>query len=292
LINPLAGGVEPDAPLFAEKILAEAGPRGRVRSTQPDSLLSELRAAVESGPDLLVTLAGDGTARAAASLCGATGPLLAPLAGGTMNMLSQALYGPQDWKSVLKGLLVGGAPTPISGGEVDERRFYVAAILGSPALWAEAREAARHRRLALAVRKARNACRRAFSRRLHYRLDARAPQTSLALTLMCPRVSAIMADDERALEASALDPRGIGEALRLSARTILSRLVGDWRNDPAVEVGRCRAGEAWSGGEQLHAVLDGEPARLHAHVRIGFVPLAFRALTLAPQAPTASGPLA
>ena len=32
---------------------------------------------------------------------------------------------------------------PVAGGEVDGRPFYVAAILGSPALWGPAREAIR-----------------------------------------------------------------------------------------------------------------------------------------------------
>jgi diacylglycerol kinase family enzyme len=290
LINPLAGHVDPDAAAQAGQILAQAGVAAHVRTPEPATLRRELRAATDSGPDLLVTLAGDGTAQAAASLCGPAGPLLAPLAGGTMNVLSHALYGPRDWRSVLAEILVGGAPTPVSGGEIDGRRFYVAAILGAPTLWAEAREAARMGKLALAARKARNAWRRAFSRRLRYRLDGGAPQISLALTLICPLVSRALADDERALEAAALDPRGIADALRLGARAALGRVVGDWRTDPAVEVARCHAGEAWTSGAPLHAMLDGEPARLHKRVRICFVPQAFRALTLADSSATIPGP--
>jgi diacylglycerol kinase family enzyme len=286
LINPMAGGVDADAGAYVEQLLAETGRRGRVRMAGPESLLKELRAAVEASPDLLVTLAGDGTARTAASLCGPAGPLLAPLACGTMNMLSHALYGPRDWKSVLAELLVRGVETPVSGGEVDDRRFYVSAILGVSALWAEAREAVRHRRLALAARKARNAWRRAFTRRVRYRLDGRPLQASRALTLMCPLVSSAMADDAQALEAAALDPAGLAEALRLGARAVLSRLIGDWREDPAVDTERCRFGEAWTSGSRLPAILDGEPERLHKHVRIGFVPQAFRALTLESRAPT------
>ena len=290
LINPLAGHVDADAALDAGRILAEAGLSGNVRTPEREELPKALRAAVDTGPDLLVVVAGDGTARAAASLCGPTGPLLAPLAGGTMNMLAHALYGQHHWRLVLTELLVGGVQTPVSGGEVDRQRFYVAAILGAPALWAEAREAARHRQLALAARKARDAWRRAFSRRVRYRLDAGAPQKSLALILTCPLVSRAMADDEGALEAAALDPAGIADVLRLGARAALSGLIGDWRNDPAVDVARCRAGEAWTRGGQLHAILDGEPTRLHRHARIGFARVAFRALTLAAKAPPIAGP--
>lgn len=278
LVNPLAGHVQADAVAEAERILAELGLDGRVRSPGPDRLWRELREAVDCAPDVLVTLAGDGTARTAASLCGSEGPALAPLPGGTMNMLAHALYGPRDWKTVLTNVLSDGAAAPISGGEADGRRFHVAAILGAPALWAEAREAARLRHPAVALEKARNAWRRAFSHRVAYQLDGGPPRKSLALTLICPLVSRAMDVRERALEAAALDPKGIAAALRLGARTALSQLVGDWRDDPAVDVARCRAGRAWTNADHLPAILDGEPFRLHKRIEVRFVATAFHAL--------------
>ena len=202
-----------------------------------------------------------------------------------MNMLPHALYGPRDWRTALADLLETGVETPVSGGEVDGRRFYVAAILGEPALWAEAREAARMHQAYLALRKAHHAWRRAFSHRIRFRLDNGPEVKTLALTLTCPLVSKAMTYDERALEAVTLDPRGIADVLRLGARTVLSRLVGDWRNDSTVEVMRCRQGEVRSGGHQLRAILDGEPMRLHKRAQIRFLPDAFRAL--APARPAA-----
>mgnify|MGYP002133071793 CR=1 FL=1 len=97
-----------------------------------------------SGPaGLLISggavIAGDGTARAGAEMAGPKGPLVAPLPGGTMNMLPNALYGGRDWKTAMADILSDGVERNISGGEIDGRAFYVAAILGSPALWAEAR---------------------------------------------------------------------------------------------------------------------------------------------------------
>ena len=278
VVNPRAGHAGPDAPGVIEQIAAQLGLECRVRAPEPDDLWRELRQAVDADPDLLVVLAGDGTARAAASLCGPKGPLLAPLAGGTMNMLPHALYGPRDWRVTLKEALEHGVEVPVSGGEVDGRHFHVAAILGEPALWAEAREAARMHHPQLAWRKARHAWRRAFSHRLRYRLDDGPKVKTLALTLMCPLVSKAMNRDELALEAARLDPQGIADALRLGARTALSRLVGDWRDDPSVEVTSCREGVAWSGGPHLRAILDGEPMRLHRQAEIRFVPVAFRAL--------------
>ncbi len=278
VVNTLAGHAGPDAPAAIQQIASQFGLDCNLRAPEPDKLWSELRAAVDTAPDLLVVVAGDGTAGAAASLCGPDGPLLAPLAGGTMNMLPHALYGVKDWRSALVETLTDGVETPVSGGEIDGRRFYVAAILGEPALWAEAREAARMRQLQLAWRKGRHAWRRAFSHRIRYCLDGGPKEKTLALTLMCPLVSKAMSGDERALEAARLDPQGVAQALRLGARTMLSQLAGDWRDDPSVEVARCRSGMAWSGGRYLRAVLDGEPTRLHKQAEIRFLPRAFRAL--------------
>ena len=285
VVNTRAGHAGPDAEAAVARIVGAMGLDCRIRAPEPENLWRELREAVDAGPDLLVVVAGDGTARTAASLCGAEGPLLAPLAGGTMNMLPHALYGPITWQAALQHTLEAGIETRVSGGEIDGRRFYVAAILGEPALWAEAREAARMHQLQLAWRKARHAWRRAFSHRIRYRLDNGPQVKTLALTLMCPLVSKAMHGDERALEAARLDPQDVAAVLRLGARTALSRLVGDWRDDPSVEMTRCRTGEVFSGGPHLRAILDGEPMRLHRQSVIRFVPLAFRALAPAKVTP-------
>ena len=278
VVNPLAGHAGPGAAAEAEAIISEFGFRPRVRVLGPKQLRLELRNVVASGPDLLIVLAGDGTARSAANLCGAHGPLLAPLAGGTMNMLPHALYGPQDWKSALRQTLTEGVVRPVSGGEVDGHRFHVAAVLGPPALWAEAREAARVGALALAWRKASAAWRRTFNHNLRFALDGHAPGKAEALALVCPLVSRVMGAHELALEAAALHPRGAAEAMRLGLHALLRDVIGDWRNDPAVEMTRCRTGIAWANRGHVHAILDGEPIRLRRRVEFRFVPMAFRAL--------------
>ena len=278
VVNPLSGGVGPAAAGEAEAIIREFGFHVRVRAVEPRLMRQELGAAVASGPDLLVVLAGDGTARTAASLCGAHGPLLAPLAGGTMNMLPHALYGPGDWRTALRETLSAGVVRPVSGGEVDEHRFHVAAILGPPALWAEAREAARIGRFALAWRKAGNAWRRTFQHRLRFALDGAAPGVAEALALMCPLTSRGMSANELALEAAVLHPKSPAEAVRLGLHALLREIIGDWRKDPSVEITRCRTGVAWADRAHVHAVLDGEPVRLHRRVEFRFVPVAFRAL--------------
>ena len=277
VVNPAAGSVGPGAADEMSRLLSELGLNAKVRASFPEDLDDVLKRAMDAAPDLLIVLAGDGTARIAASWCGATGPLIAPLAGGTMNMLPHALYGPKDWKTALRETVLEGVVTPVSGGEVDGHRFHVAAILGAPALWAEAREAARNRRFKLALEKAHNAWRRAFASKLHFTLDDGPHRRAQALTLMCPLVSRAMANDEGALEVDVLDLKTAAEAFRLGFRTLMTDVLGDWRDDPAVNVAHCRGGEARARGH-IPAIIDGEPTRLPRCVDIRFIPLAFRAL--------------
>lgn len=273
VVNPLSGSAGPDAADEARRILAEHGIQGEVRTPEEAGLNACIQASLEDSPDLLVVVAGDGTARAAAEMAGPTGPLVAPLPGGTMNMLPRALYGDRDWKQALNDILQDGQVRTISGGRIEGRTFYVAAILGSPALWAQAREAAREGDLWRTFQRARRAFRRAFSGRLRVSLEGRPRTKTEALVLMCPLVSTALDENERALEAALLDPANALEAFRLGVHAA----TGDWRADPKVAAGPCRWGRAWA-SSHIPAVLDGEPARLDPTAEFHFVPAAFRAL--------------
>ncbi|MDP1630978.1 MAG: diacylglycerol kinase family protein [Caulobacter sp.] len=282
VVNPASGSAGPDAVAEVKRILAEHGVDGDVTFPGEAGLEACLRAALDGKPDILIVVAGDGTARAAAEMAGPRGPLVAPLPGGTMNMLPRALYGDRDWKTALAAILDGGVARRVSGGEIDGRSFYVAAILGSPALWAEAREAARDGDLWRMMTRGRRALRRAFSGALRYSLDGGRPHTAEALTLVCPLVSRELAADEGWLEAAAIDPAGAVDVFRLGFRAAL----GDWRGDPAVDVARIRKGRVSAGG-RIPAVLDGEPVRLGSSVSFRFRPTAFRALVPAESAESA-----
>lgn len=263
IANTASGSVGQAAPDEARAILAEFGDQANVRVPENGDVAGCLSAAIDRGPDLLVILAGDGTARAAAELCGVKGPLIAPLPGGTMNMLPKAIYGTTDWKAALRATLEHGEERVIGGGEVEGRMFLVAAILGSAALMAPAREAVRGGRPIIAFYRARRALRRAFSGRLRYSLDGTTRGKAEALTFMCPIASRALDDEDHCLEAAALDPAGVAEALRLG----LAAVMGDWRDDPKVETMACRAARVWA-SSGVPAVLDGEPARLSASVQV------------------------
>lgn len=287
VINPASGGVGPRAQAEFEALLNETGHEANVVCAEPAEIEQALKTAVAAKPDVLLVLAGDGTARAAATLCGPSGPMLAPLAGGTMNMLPYAIYGKRPWQAALVDILQDGVEKTIGGGKVGDHEFYVAAILGAPALWAHAREAVRAGKLRRAIDGARYAYRRAFSTRLQFSLDDGTRQSAEAVNLMCPLVSRALKEEEQALEADALDPHGAAEAFRLGFRTLLSEFYGDWRDDPAVTARRCKAGRVSASGH-IPALLDGEPVRLPRSVTFQFVPGAFRALAPRPAEPDAT----
>lgn len=279
VVNPASGGVGPGAGAIAERIIVERGYDLTVLAPEPDGIEAAVREAVDGAPDLLIVLAGDGTARLAAELCGPEGPLIAPLPGGTLNMLPRALYGELPWREALAAALDHGVERPVCGGRIGGRAFYVAAIVGSPALWGHAREAVRAGRLAEAWRCARYALRRAFNGEIHYRFGAGPRGEAQALILISPAISKAM-DGEEALEAAVLEMRCAQEVFRLA----FHGLINDWRHDPGVTVAPCRQGRVWA-RRSIPCILDGEVQRLPRGVEFTFEPCAFRAL--APPGPRA-----
>lgn len=272
LVNPRSGSVGPKAAAECERLIQPFGLEAHIVEAQPAQLTAAIEAAVKARPDLVVVLAGDGTARSAAALAGPDGPLIAPLPGGTMNMLPHALYGLVDWRAALKSALTEGCARPVAGGEVDGRPFYVAAMLGSPALWAPAREAMRTGKLWLAWLYARQAARRALHGKIRFRLDGGDRRTADALALLSPMISKAMTDAD-SLEVAVMTFENAAAAMRLAART----LVADWRADPTIETARVNRLEVWSRAH-IPAIVDGEPIRLGRRAEIVFKPIAFRAL--------------
>ena len=263
--NPASGSVGPDVEAEARAIFERFGLSATICAPQAGDLTRRLREAVERRPDLLVVIAGDGTARSAAELCAHGGPMLAPLPGGTMNMLPYAIYGRRPWQEALADILETGEEKPLGCGQASGRIFLVAAILGAPALWAPAREAAREGKLGLALDRARRAWSRAFSSRLRVQLDAGPRRKAEAATFLCPLISRALDSSAPRMEAAVFQTTGAAEAFRLG----LHALAGDWRNDPAVEaVALNRA--VCEASRPIPTILDGETVELGSRVEVSF----------------------
>jgi diacylglycerol kinase family enzyme len=272
VVNRASHSVRAGAERQLEALIAEHGYRSRLFVIGEGGPRPAVDEALATAPDLLVVLAGDGTARLAAERCGPHGPLVAPLPGGTMNMLPHAVYGAAPWQDALKAALERGVERVVGGGRVDGRAFFVAAVLGSPALWGDAREALRAGHLAEAWRRAGLATRRALAGRVAYAANGAPERRGKALALICPIVSKVLQEESR-LELAAFDFSHPGEIVRLA----LSGFTGEWRDDPAVTTELAQRGWARMRGS-LPAMLDGERERLGRFVTFEFVPRAFRAL--------------
>lgn len=277
IVNPRSGSVGATAPDELRRELETRGIDARMHICGEQDFDQMLDEVFGAQPDLVIVLAGDGTVRAVASRAGADGPLIAPLPGGTMNMLPKAVYGTADWKAALADALEGGQPVGIPGGKVGDEPFYCAAILGSPALWAPAREALREGKLGLGWARARRALRRAFSGRIRFRLDRGPLQRAQALVLITPLISTALTRQD-GLEAAVMTTADAREAFRLAATAVFS----DWRNDPSVETRVVKRANAWA-RSRIPAILDGETVRLSSDAQVTFQQVAFRAL--APAAP-------
>ncbi|HEV2365516.1 MAG TPA: diacylglycerol kinase family protein [Caulobacteraceae bacterium] len=272
IVNPASGGVAPGASAELASLLDEFGLDYEVSELAPGRFETTVRSAIDGRPDVVVVLGGDGTTRLVAEMCGPAGPLIAPLSGGTMNKLDHGLYGARPWREALSTALAAGEARWVSGGEVDGRAFYCRAVLGSPALWARAREAFRARRFGRAQRHAAIAFRRAFRGRLAYVFDGEQIGRGLAIGFISPTVSRA-ADVEAALETAVIE---ISD-LRAAARLAVKNLIGDWRDDPDVTVRPCVRARVWA-REPISAMLDGEYFRFGRGVEVRFRPRAFRVL--------------
>jgi diacylglycerol kinase family enzyme len=273
VLNTASGSADPSAEADTRAIFAAAGlPQAEVISAGPAEIETVLSDAL-AGAAVLVVLGGDGTIRSAASQCGSRKVLLVPLPGGTLNMLPAALYGPRSWRDALRDTLARPVVHDVSGGVAGNEAFFVAALLGAPTLWADAREAIRAGRFLEAVKCAITAARRSFSDPLAYRFGDKLHGKAEAVAVICPLISRVMDNDERSLEAVAVDTPGAAEALRLGFHA----LFADWRADPAVARAQVRNAMV-TGHGRVQVILDGEPFRMGRTVLIRFTPLAFRAL--------------
>lgn len=277
VVNTASGSVEANAPDKLRALLAEYGVQANVCAPESGNLARCLQDAVDAGPDAILVLAGDGTARAAVELAGPKGPLIAPLPGGTMNMLPKAVYGTTSWEDALRGILDDGREQPIGGGEIEGKTFLVAAILGPPALWAPAREAMREGKVSVAWARAQRAWRQAFSGRLRYSLDGGPRGKAEAVSFLCPLASKVMSDEDQALEAAIFDVRGAADVFRMGVHA----MIDDWRQAPSVQSIPITRARVWSSG-RVPALLDGEPTKLSSMAEIVWRPHVARILAPAP----------
>jgi diacylglycerol kinase family enzyme len=228
--------------------------------------------AAEQKLEVLIVLGGDGTIRTAAEACAEKGSYLIPLPGGTMNMLPRALYGNVSWEEALKKTLAAPSAKVLSGGRVANKRFFIAAIVGAPALWTQPRESMREGDIADAIKKGSVAFRRMFETKVQYLIAGGVKGETEAVALICPLISEEMSDSEQALEAAIIDVESAAEVIGLAT----TAAFGKWRDDRNILLTKTKRVNVQS-SKKIPATLDGEKVNLGRGAEIDFVS---RALTV------------
>jgi diacylglycerol kinase family enzyme len=223
--------------------------------------------------EVLIVLAGDGTIRTAAEACAEKGSYLIPLPGGTMNMLPRALYGNVPWEEALKKTLTAPSTKVLSGGRVANKRFFIAAIVGAPALWTQPRESMREGNIADAIKKGSVAFRRMFETKVQYLISGGPKGETEAVALICPLISEEMSDSEQALEAAIIDVESAAEVIGLAT----TAAFGKWRDDKNILLTKTKRVNVQS-SKEIPATLDGEKVNLGRSAEFDFVSKALTVL--------------
>ena len=274
IVNTKSGSSDDDSAGIIKEILVEYGITAAHTWCGSSEGLSDAFADVaKKDIDVLIVLGGDGTISSAAAQCTATGPILIPLPGGTMNILPKALYGTGSWQDILRAILTNPSVKRVSGGSVEGQRFYISAICGAPALWANAREALRDNAFGDVLAHSKVAIDHMFASKVSYDFGSGHTGSAEAITVTCPLVASELDEDQRLFQATVIDVNDAGDVLKLAT----AAAFGAWRELKNVEVVHT-AGVMLSAEEDIPVILDGETVDVGHSTTITFVPNAFTAL--------------
>ena len=268
IINTSSGGCDSASEAEMLHILERAGVTNcKTWCGASDQIERGFVEAATHKPEVLVVLGGDGTIRTAAEACTKTGTYLIPLPGGTLNVLPRALYGDSSWQEALHETLANPSTKELSGGRVGDKIFFVAAVVGAPGLWMEAREAIREGEILNAVRKAGVAVEAMFDTNIQYFISQEVSGEAEVVAVICPLVSEQLSDSEQTLEAAAIDVENATELLGLAT----AAAFGKWRDHESVTLTKTHQVTVQS-KKDIPLFLDGERVKVGNEAQISFAP--------------------
>jgi diacylglycerol kinase family enzyme len=242
IINTSSGGCDLES---EQKMLNKLKGAGIVEPKMwcggADQMEPSFTEAAERKLEVLIVLGGDGTIRTAAEVCSQEGRYLIPLPGGTMNMLPRALYGNVSWEDALKNTLTAPSAKVLSGGRVADKQFFIAAVVGAPSLWAEARESIREGDIVDAIEKGSVAFQKMFEMKVQYLISGE-------------------------IKGEAVDVESATEVIGLAT----AAAFGKWRDDRNILLTKTKRVGVQS-SKNIPAILDGETVNLGRSAEIDFV---------------------
>jgi diacylglycerol kinase family enzyme len=268
IINTSSGGCDSESEIEMLDILKGAGVTNcKTWCGESDQIEWAFAEAATHKPEVLVVLGGDGTIRTAAEACTGSNIYLLPLPGGTLNVLPRALYSDSSWQEALKETLANPLTRKLSGGRVGDKLFFVAAVVGAPGLWMEAREAMREGDILDAVGKASAAFEAMFDTTIQYLISPEVSGEAEVVAVICPLISEQMSESQQALEAAAIEVANATELLGLAT----AAAFGKWRDDESVTLTKTHQVTVQS-NKDIPLFLDGERVKVGKQAEISFVP--------------------
>lgn len=240
---------------------------GEFKVSPPNEIEATFRAVAAQKPDALIVLGGDGTARSAAEIVGRAGIPIAPLPGGTMNILPKKVFGARPLMEAIASL-ADHEVRALPGGSIGGRVFFLSAALGFAGSLARLRETQRGAFRPLSFAREWTSTASAFGSSMmsgvRWRTKRRATwRRAHTLVLAVGSVDSMLKPEEADLaedgfEIAGLDLRQGGDLARLGYHAIAT----SWRDAPMVEIEEARRVELDAPSRRPLAVLDGEPVRL------------------------------
>jgi len=270
IINTSSGGADSGSEAELLNILQDAGViKCKTWCGQANQMERAFAEAAAQQLEVLIVLGGDGTIRTAAGACSRRGTYLLPLPGGTMNILPRALYGDVSWKNALKNTLADPVTKILSGGRVEDNQFFVAAIAGVPALWAETRESIREGDIVDAIKTGAVAFQGMFGTKIQYSISSETKGEAEVVAVICPLISEQMSESEQALEAAVINLENAAELIRFAT----AAAVGRWRDGGNISLSKTTRVTVQSTTD-IPIFLDGERVKIGKKAEITFVPKA------------------
>ena len=270
VINTSSGGCDSGSEAELLSVLGSAGvTECKTWCGEADQMERSFAEAAVQKLEVLIVLGGDGTIRTAAEACSRRGMYLLPLPGGTMNMLPRALYGEVSWENAVKNTLADPVIKILSGGRVEDNQFFVAAIIGAPALWVEARESLREGDIVDAIKTGTFAFQEMFDAKIQYFISSETNGEAEVVAVICPLISEQMAESEQALEAAFINVENAIELIGLAT----AAAVGKWRDAQKISVSKTKRVTVQS-SKDIPILLDGERVKVGRKAEISFVPSA------------------
>ena len=193
-----------------------------------------------------------------------------------MNMLPRALYGEVSWENALKSTLAHPVTKVLSAGRVEDNQFFVAAIVGVPALWAETRESIREGDIVDAIKTGAVAFQGMFATKIQYSISSESKGEAEVVAVICPLISEQMSESEQALEAAVINLENAAELIRFAT----TAAVGRWREGGNISLSKTTQVTVQSSTD-IPIFLDGERVKLGKKAEISFVPKAVNVIVSA-----------